>query len=152
MECLNAKHDMNVSIVRNVGGMGKRNAKTELKGPLSSIQLGDAKLSNEIIFDTMKADSSCDNSEGMGTAGVEDGTGDQGREEVQGGVHGQLDCGHQLLDEGVVLPENRHLDKGARLSGQGREDGHGGVHGQLNGDTMAGVTVGCGLCGGFWEI
>ena len=46
MECLNAKNDMNVSNVRNVGGMGKRNAKTELKGPLSSMQWGDDKTSN----------------------------------------------------------------------------------------------------------
>ena len=45
VQCLNAKKDMNVSIVRNVGGMEKRNAKTELKGPLSSIHFGDDKPS-----------------------------------------------------------------------------------------------------------
>ena len=49
---------------------------------------------DEIICDTMKADSSCDNSEGMGTAGLEDVTASQGCDEVQGGVHGQLDFGH----------------------------------------------------------
>ena len=51
----------------------------------------------------------------------------QGRKEGQGGVHGQLDSGHQSPQDEVVPPDH-HLGQEAGQASQGRAEGLGGVN------------------------